>query len=69
MCFASSPVTLGEELLQLGAVQALSLLLAHPGEEEATVDMGLKALYVLLESGGERSAEGAGGTKELISCC
>ena len=39
-------------MLGLGAVKHLSALLARPGEDESTVTMGLKALYVLLAAGG-----------------
>ena len=38
-------------MLGLKVIQQLSSLLATPGEGEATIDMGLKALYVLVTSG------------------
>lgn len=46
-----SPAKLCEQVLGLKAVQHLSALLAVPGESEATINMGLKALFVLVESG------------------
>ena len=45
------PAKLCEEMLGLKAVQQLSTLLATPGEGDATVDMGLRALHVLVTSG------------------
>jgi hypothetical protein len=45
-----------EEMLGLKAVQQLSTLLATPGEEVATVDMGLRALHVLVTSASRQPA-------------
>ena len=45
------PDKLCKEMLGLGAAEHLSALLARPGEDESTITMGLKALYVLLAAG------------------
>ena len=45
------PDKLCKEMLGLGAAEYLSALLARPGEDESTITMGLKALYVLLAAG------------------
>ena len=51
LCFSPSSDKLCQEMLGLGAVGHLSVLLGSPGEDESTISMGLKALYVLLAAG------------------